>query len=233
MKPKRIALTLVLIWALTFAVSFIVPRLMEATGDGFARGLNRVGIWIAWQFVALAIAIASTFIAFVRLKQEKFWRRIALIPICVQLLLILSIAGIIAYSLISKPSPTSEPTLPTTHAPTTSTEPAIPLTEVENYAGFYKRGFETSHFYSADGGKLYWIEADSDVWETIQSYRVERPGRGSSVTVGIDFDARLETNTSDLDYLGNFEGKLHIVSINSIRPLPTEDFEKVATSFKR
>jgi hypothetical protein len=42
---------LFLVWAVMFAASYAVPMSMEATGDGFTRGLNRLGYWF-WPQVA-------------------------------------------------------------------------------------------------------------------------------------------------------------------------------------
>lgn len=54
---RRLAWGLLIIWSLVFAASVLFPFMQEATGDGFTRGLNRVGTFFGLQFAAGLIAV--------------------------------------------------------------------------------------------------------------------------------------------------------------------------------
>lgn len=61
MQRRQIFYSLLLIWLALFAYSFYAPAMVEATGDGFLRGTNRLKIFLSWHITALAFAAAITF----------------------------------------------------------------------------------------------------------------------------------------------------------------------------
>ena len=48
---------ILLLWAIVFAASFIVPLFIRPTGD-FLRGFNRIEYWFWFQVAAFVVAIA-------------------------------------------------------------------------------------------------------------------------------------------------------------------------------
>jgi hypothetical protein len=50
---------ILLVWAVVFAASFIVPMFIAPTGEFYMRGLNRLNYWFGLQVAALALAIAA------------------------------------------------------------------------------------------------------------------------------------------------------------------------------
>ncbi len=48
---------ILLVWALVFAASFVVPMFVAPTGESFFRGLNRIAYWFWLQVAALVLAI--------------------------------------------------------------------------------------------------------------------------------------------------------------------------------
>lgn len=45
------------LWAAAFGLSVVLAVLEEPTGSSFVRGMNRVGTFFRWQFLAFALAI--------------------------------------------------------------------------------------------------------------------------------------------------------------------------------
>ena len=58
---------------LLFALSFVVPFSQEATGDGFTRGLNRVGSFLIWQGSALVVAVVTLLVGFSQRFSGSRW----------------------------------------------------------------------------------------------------------------------------------------------------------------
>ena len=48
---------LLLVWAVLFAASFIVPIFIPPTGESFFRGLNRIVYWFWLQVAAFVLAL--------------------------------------------------------------------------------------------------------------------------------------------------------------------------------
>ena len=49
---------ILLLWAIVFAASFVVPLFVRPTGEMFFRGFNRIEYWFWFQVAAFVIAIA-------------------------------------------------------------------------------------------------------------------------------------------------------------------------------
>ena len=58
-EKMRLVGTLVALWALAFAASFLHFYLTEPVNSGFTRGMNKLVPWAVWQAVALALAVAA------------------------------------------------------------------------------------------------------------------------------------------------------------------------------
>ena len=96
---------LVLAWAMIFAASYAVPMSMEATGDGFTRGLNRLGYWFWPQVAAFVLAIVVWTVAAGRraeLSNGLFWlARLPLIAVAVQVAVFIAL---VIYAMITVPA---------------------------------------------------------------------------------------------------------------------------------
>jgi len=96
---------LFLVWAVVFAVSYAVPMTMEATGDGFTRGLNRFGYWFWPQAAAFVLAIAVWTIAAGRraqLSNGLMWlARLPLIAVAVQ---VAGFLALVIYAMVTIPA---------------------------------------------------------------------------------------------------------------------------------
>ncbi len=64
-----------------------------------------------------------------------------------------------------------------------------------------------------------------------QAHQVERPGRGSSVTVILSFSGRRFTG-GGFGHLGAFDTKVEAVSIGGIRSISEAEFDQVLESVR-
>lgn len=84
------------VWAALYAWSFMSFATMERTGDGFTRGLNRVGSFLLWQFAAGLTAIFVWHRSRAH-KDSALIRRLARLPVALFVLLVLAIAALFLY----------------------------------------------------------------------------------------------------------------------------------------
>lgn len=226
------------LWLVCFAVSFSLPFLLEAKGDGFTRGLNRLGAFMGWQLGATVFAFLGFITGIGKLKGRRSISWLSRGPAIVQATLVIALICLILYArFASKPPPESEYSPPkTTAAPAVPAKPdatssigEIPQTEV--YSGIYHQGFEASHFYSSDGQGPWWVETSSEAGKDLDPYFVEGPGRSGGIRVALKVKGWLSDDLADLTHLGSFQQRLHIVSIESIRGLDQNEFEQVRTAF--
>lgn len=97
-KAMNTVLILFILWLIVFALSFIMFISTEKTGMGFTQGLNRIGVFLGWQFAAFCISIITLVISRNRKKEiTKTGRILGLIPVGGQLLLILIIVTAVLY----------------------------------------------------------------------------------------------------------------------------------------
>lgn len=194
MRKPNTALIFAGIWVLVFILSFILPRFLEPTGDGFTRGLNRLGAMFIWQTVALCIAVVTAVLAKTKLSERTLLRRLCYGPVLVHVLLVFFVIGVIVFLNFKKPEPQPYVPPPAT-APVALSSPAVDSVQanepriIQTYMGIYRSGFEMSHFYTMDGEGPWWLEAKDNDWETLQSYFVEGPGRSGGVTVALTVSA--------------------------------------------
>jgi hypothetical protein len=96
---------LFLAWAAMFVASYAVPMTMEATGDGFTRGLNRLGYWFWPQAIGFVLAIVVWMVAGARrahLSNRLVWlARLPLLAAAVQVLIFIVL---VVYAMITIPS---------------------------------------------------------------------------------------------------------------------------------
>lgn len=114
MKLTRIALFLIILWLGATALSVLAPIIIEPTGDGFTRGINRLYAIVGWQAVATLVAAFAWIFAKLKLEGHPAWKRWTCRPLFVQLALFLLAALGIAYlSVSSRPGAEPQPTSPT------------------------------------------------------------------------------------------------------------------------
>jgi hypothetical protein len=102
------------LWALIWLGSILVPMFQPPTGDGFTRGLNRIGTFVGFQIAAGVIGIM---ILALRPATGPF-RRLSVLPIAMAGALIVALTALLLWARLSKPDPV-EPqpiTQPTTDA---------------------------------------------------------------------------------------------------------------------
>ena len=96
---------LVLVWAVIFAASYAVPMTMEATGDGFTRGLNRFGYWFWPQAAAFVLAIVVWTVAAGRraqLSNGLIW--LARLPLIVVGVQVAAFVALVIFAMITVPA---------------------------------------------------------------------------------------------------------------------------------
>jgi hypothetical protein len=104
MQTKRIIYGLSGVWFVLFVVSFVVMAVVEPTGDGFTRGLNRVVSFLTWQglaFVAAMTLAALTYRAVGRGVDKV--RLVGYAPLAVSVFLVGSFVVIMAYRMYVAP----------------------------------------------------------------------------------------------------------------------------------
>ena len=245
---KWIALGCV-IWLVAFAWSFVGMWLTKPTGDGFTRGLNRIEGFFLWQIVAVILALVVLVYGINRFKDARGWRWLSRLPMLCHFILVLYVAGTVVFFQQKQRSEVAayqeemqnRPVAATAKAitPIIDTETADSVSAVlaqpplETFRGVYRSGFEASEFYPLDPGMTgpWWLEADDENWDVLQAHQVERPGRGSSVTVILSFSGRRYTGAG-FGHLGAFDTKVQIVSIDGIRSISEAEFNQVLDSVR-
>lgn len=93
-----------LIWLLIFGMAFVNWFFVNIDGMGFDSGLNRITNFIGWQAAATIVAITIWWFgrAFAKASSPRWLSRV---PIIAFALLVLYIAGIIAYNSLFAPMP--------------------------------------------------------------------------------------------------------------------------------
>jgi hypothetical protein len=101
------------LWAVLYAASLIAPFVLEATGDGFTRGINRVVAFLQLQIAALVPALVLWAFG-THLPRGPRWA--SRVPALLALLLVLGIVALIVGVNLSRPAPDGSPP-PTVTAP--------------------------------------------------------------------------------------------------------------------
>ena len=87
-------------WAVVWGASWLLPWQLEPTGDGFTRGMNRLGAFFALQLAALVPAVAALVLAR-RLAPGGWLRRAGFVPLAAALVLVCFIAGLMVWAQLS------------------------------------------------------------------------------------------------------------------------------------
>ena len=75
---------ILLAWLIVFAASFIVPRFVPPTGEGFMYGFNRIEYWFWLQVTAFVLAVAASVLALVkRTEIARSLRLLTLAPLAI------------------------------------------------------------------------------------------------------------------------------------------------------
>ncbi len=72
------------LWMIAFGLSLFLAASTEPAGSGFTGGINRVGTFFRWQFLAFALAIITWTAARGRSDLSRALRLMARIPITIQ-----------------------------------------------------------------------------------------------------------------------------------------------------
>jgi hypothetical protein len=110
------------------------------------------------------------------------------------------------------------------------------LSDSEIYRGYFIGTFHLSHFYPAGGDGYWWVEADDALWPEVWTHGEEEP---PVVTVYMEVTGSLlpnvatELTTPEGDVVwvpprGATDTKLVITGIQAIRPVPFDDFNRLA-----
>ncbi len=119
MSRSKVVILLFVIWNILFSISILSLFLLEPTGDGFARGLNRISAFLGWQAIALVVAMIAFSVGFRRFPKSRLLRWLARLPALVQLILGLGITTLIAFS-VYESGGDSQAAPPQTQMPTTA-----------------------------------------------------------------------------------------------------------------
>lgn len=217
-------------------MAFMAPQLIEATGDGFTRGMNRMRAFLLWQLGAFGIAVFLAVFAWTRMRPKRRLKWLYSIPLILHLCSVVFVIGVIVYLNMSRPPAVAyePPMTPTATGMSSAAEvETVPVQETKSYSGIYKSGFEMSHFYTMDGQGPWWLESNAGDWEMLQSFYVEGPGRSGGVTVAMTIKAYVSAIGPGFNHLAPIETKIHVVSIDSIRPLSEEEFGQFLEAIQR
>ena len=124
MSRRSLVIVLLLIWLAMVAWSVIGARITPPTGDGFTRGMNRLGLFMGWQ--AAAGVLGLVIFAGGRGLPRGWLRRLTWAPPGLAGLLLAGIVALILWSWINswmyRALPDAPPTPPVTQpvAPTAS-----------------------------------------------------------------------------------------------------------------
>lgn len=98
---KRFLLAVLLAaWAMAFAYSFYAYSSTPADGEGFTRGLNRVGQFLGWQAVAGLLGLASFAVSREAARGSGI-RRVAAVPFWIALAFLALILGFYGWAMVS------------------------------------------------------------------------------------------------------------------------------------
>lgn len=98
------------IWALAYAASLWALFVLEPSGDGFTRGLNRLSSFVGWQILAATLALIVWLLA--RPWASGLIRWIARLPGLLAIALIGLIVGVIIWAQFKDHTPPASPPPP-------------------------------------------------------------------------------------------------------------------------
>jgi hypothetical protein len=101
-KARSRVIGILVVWAVVFAASFIVPMFIAPTGESFFRGLNRIAYWFWLQAAAFVLAIIVGVWAHARrsdISRRLVW--LSRVPVLLAAAEILAIAATIMWAAYS------------------------------------------------------------------------------------------------------------------------------------
>lgn len=104
------------------------------------------------------------------------------------------------------------------------------------YRGYFIGTFHLSHFYPDDDNGYWWVEADDATWPLVWDHAVGDP---PVVTVYMEVEGDLQPNVAKeltspegdpirIPARGATTTKLFLRQIQSIRPVPSDEFNQLA-----
>lgn len=92
------------VWLVLFVLSFVMLQATEPTGDGFARGLNRIANFMTWQGAALIVAaLGALNTRRVAAQVSQPTRLMGYAPLAVSVFIVATLVAIIAYRVLLRP----------------------------------------------------------------------------------------------------------------------------------
>ncbi len=104
MNNQTMAWSLLVPWAVTYAWSFVAFMTTTPTGDSFARGLNRIGVFLTWQALAGVMAV-GLWILSRHFDKGSAGRWFCRVPLVLAGLLVAAIAALIVWANFAKAMP--------------------------------------------------------------------------------------------------------------------------------
>jgi hypothetical protein len=104
MQPKHTVYALSGVWLLLFVISFVTLQVVQPTGDGFTRGLNRIVAFLSWQGAAFVVAMVLAWLT--RRAAERGVDRIKLVgylPLAASVFIVASFIAIVGYRVFIVP----------------------------------------------------------------------------------------------------------------------------------
>jgi hypothetical protein len=232
-KRKRLFCSLTLaIWTALFTLSFVLFFTLEPTGDGFVRGFNRIGAFLTWQGFAFIVAIIAWLAGRGLSSETPGLRWLCRTPAIIQSLMVLLLIGVILLARFGSPAVAPGVAPGPVTAPVAAVPAAAPA-DVRQFNGFFRAGFESSHFYTTDGEGPWWLEANDADWQRLNESSTDGPGRSGGVTLALSVTGWLEDIGDELAHLGIDGYRLHVVTIDGMRVLSEEEFELVLDTVVR
>jgi hypothetical protein len=116
---RSLFLLLLGIWALLWLGSIVYPPTMVRTGDGFTRGMNRVGAFFGLQIAAFVAALC----VFAARPTAGRLRPLAWVPLVLAICLVFGLAALILWAQlrdrpVQDPMPVTSPASPALPVPT-------------------------------------------------------------------------------------------------------------------
>lgn len=103
MTGKKLAWMVLAFWALAYGGSLAIFGLVEPSGSGFTRGLNRVTGFFGWQIGAAFLAMIVWYLGR-HFDKGTMWRWLCRVPLLLAAGLVLLVVGLILVANLNRPS---------------------------------------------------------------------------------------------------------------------------------
>jgi hypothetical protein len=147
MTRNHLTYAIVAFWTALFVLSFVVAFLLEPTGDGFTRGLNRISAFLVWQGIAVAVAVPAWLTGRGGVGSGTRW--LSRMPAIVHSLIVLLVIGLILAVRFTQPP--MEPELPPGPATAPAAVAAVPVVPAEPAVPAEQQAELRQHFVIGDG----------------------------------------------------------------------------------